>query len=436
MRMGLVLGLVTAVLAASAAAAVEKVALLIGNADYQHANRLENPINDVDALAESLRAIGFSVDVRNNLNRAALGDALLNFGQKARAADTALIFFSGHGMEIGGDNYLIPTDARLRRPGSERVEAIPLSLAVDATEGAERLSVVIVDACRNGAPGASRSGVSKGFRPVKARPGLAIAFSTAPGEPAWDGTGRMSPYTRALTEAIAADADTDVRLLFTSLGGETARYAGADQRPFARFGDMPRRGIVSLSGGAVAASAPEDDLSDLGAHVADALRRGDLVELFQLGWNLENGANGAPKDFAAALRLYAAACDRGGAEGCRGLGWMHDNGFGVAQDPRRAATFYGQACQGGDGAGCTNLGFLHEKGSGMAADMGEAVRLYRRGCALESAHGCHNLGVMYEAGLGVDRDRAEAIASYRKALGLLPDYAAPQERLRNLGETP
>lgn len=228
-------------LCASAAAGQERVALLIGNANYLQAPGLRNPRNDVRAMAQTLRDIGFDdVEIVDDLDLRAMGLALLAFQDKAGQADTALIFYSGHGMQIGDRNYLIPVDAEISRPGAERFEALPLEDVIEASRDARRLSVVILDACRNGAPGATRALIGRGFKPIENdRAALAIAFSTAPGEPAWDGDGDLSPYTTALTEALRARPDADIRKLFTSLGARTSALAGTRQSPYARFGELP-----------------------------------------------------------------------------------------------------------------------------------------------------------------------------------------------------
>jgi len=237
-RSALIFFLVVLIVAPSVAAE-DRIALLIGNADYDYTAQLKNPPNDVARVAEVLRNLGFEdedIETLTDLDEDALEDALVAFQAKAETADTALVFYSGHGMEINGQNYLIPIDAELRRSGAERAEAVSLDFAIEAVSAASRLSIVILDACRTGPPGPRGA---KGFVAVQAdRPGLAIAFSTRPGEVAWDGTGDTSPYTRALTEALIRAPNQDVRVLLTSLGSKTTQYAGGEQRPFARFGDM------------------------------------------------------------------------------------------------------------------------------------------------------------------------------------------------------
>lgn len=236
----------------SQVAAEQRVALLIGNADYEHAAQLANPGRDVRAMADVLDGLGFDVRALFDLDEDELERALARFEGQARGADTALIFYSGHGMEIGGRNYLIPTDASLRSPGDERAEAVDLRHAIEAVSFATRLSIVIVDACRNGAPGARGA---RGFLEETAAAGLVIAFSTAPGSIAYDGAGRLSPFTHALTERLSRNPNEDVRILFNSLGPDVRRFGGGDQEPYSRIGGLPQ-GNVSLIGSSGSPAPP------------------------------------------------------------------------------------------------------------------------------------------------------------------------------------
>ena len=179
--------LLSALAMAQEARGQDRVALLIGNAEYAHEDALRNPLNDVAAMKLALEALEFDVTVVENADERAMGRALQDFSRLAEGADTALIFFSGHGMEIRGRNYLIPVDARLQRETDARYEAVPLADALASASGASRLSIVIVDACRdNRFPAGSyqqgaRGGQSRGFHPVRAARGQLIAFATAPG---------------------------------------------------------------------------------------------------------------------------------------------------------------------------------------------------------------------------------------------------------------
>lgn len=233
--------------AVAAARADRRVALLIGNGAYAHTSTLANPENDVFAMSEALAALGFDVTVLKDAGRLAFGRALQDFQEQAEGVDTALIFYSGHGMEINGRNFLIPVDATLRREGDATLEALPMDMALNALSGATRLSALILDACRTHNFPSSERSTARGFAPVGARAGQVVVFSTEAGRVAYDGAGAMSPFTQALTEALAAQPHEDVRLLFTSLGARTSELAEAAQEPFARFGRFAQGVAMPLS---------------------------------------------------------------------------------------------------------------------------------------------------------------------------------------------
>lgn len=191
-----------------------RTALVIGNAVYANAS-LRNPVNDAEAVADSLRASGFQVTLRTNGSRRELTDALRQFFLTSLKSDVRLIFFAGHGIQSKGRNYLLPVDAQLLSENELAQQAI------DMSEFLERLAtlksgvnVVILDACRNNPFGAvtarladarvrSRSLIAPtaptGLAPMNAPGGTLVAFSTAPGSVALDGTSEAnSVYTKHL----------------------------------------------------------------------------------------------------------------------------------------------------------------------------------------------------------------------------------------------
>lgn len=270
-RFLLSLFLVCAAAPVFAADAAARVALVIGNSAYDWQSQLANPRLDANRMAETLERIGFEVTQHMDLGENDLERALAAFAEQADEADVALVYYSGHGMEIGGINYLIPVDARLSRERDARFEAVDLASVRASIAGAKKLKVVILDACRNNTFLPTTRGGSKGLGRIVAQAGEIIAYSTAPGTVTQDGEpGELSPYTRALSERLAADPMLDVRFLFTSLGRLTERYAGVAQRPYTEF----------------AAILPEGSLP-LGAEVGDdaeaafrlALQSGDPAKL-------------------------------------------------------------------------------------------------------------------------------------------------------------
>lgn len=130
-------------------AAAQKVALVIGNSDYASAGDLANPESDGALVARALREAGFDdVTVANDLDFSAFQATLRGFRDKARSADTALLYYAGHGIEGRGQNWLVPTDAALSREADLPYEAVELQLAMDALDGAQ-IKIAVLDACRN-----------------------------------------------------------------------------------------------------------------------------------------------------------------------------------------------------------------------------------------------------------------------------------------------
>jgi tetratricopeptide (TPR) repeat protein len=189
-----------------------RVALVIGNSEYRHAPKLNNPTNDETDLARVLSQLGFDVVARSNLNRHAMDDAIREFGRKLEGADLALFFYSGHGLQVGGKNYLVPIDAKLERAGDLALDTVEVSTVMAQMETEKRVNLVFLDACRDnplarslaGAPGARALTVRTGLASVQSAIGTMIVYATQPDNVAFDGMGqRNSPFTTALLKHIA-----------------------------------------------------------------------------------------------------------------------------------------------------------------------------------------------------------------------------------------
>lgn len=199
-----------------------RVALVIGNSRYRHAGLLANPENDARAIARALRQLGFAeVQDHYNLDRQSLIAALRQFGAAAENADWAVVYYAGHGLEIGGKNYLVPVDAKLEKEEDAEDEAVPVARLFDRIAGAKALKIVILDACRDNrlaARSAQRGArrnltIGRGLAKMDAESGTLIALAADPGMPAFDGTGPHSPYASALLRHIA-EPGLEVRLMF------------------------------------------------------------------------------------------------------------------------------------------------------------------------------------------------------------------------------
>ncbi len=186
-------------------AAPSKLALIIGNSDYQVAP-LVNPRNDAKLMAATLEDLGFEVLLREDLTYFEFGRVVANFGRSLEAAGedaVGLFYYAGHAVQANGENYLIPVDVDIQDELDLSVKAVSMDLVMKSISTASnRLNLVFLDACRNNPFKALSRSTGGGLARIDAPFGTLISYSTAPGAVALDGTGRNSPYTSALARAI------------------------------------------------------------------------------------------------------------------------------------------------------------------------------------------------------------------------------------------
>jgi uncharacterized caspase-like protein len=221
------------------AAAEKRVALVIGNSGYVHAPRLENPAKDAAAITELFRQAKFDViETRRDLGIVEMRRALRELSDKSRDADIAVVYYAGHGIEVEGSNYLIPTDAILERDRDAFDEAILLDRVLQAVEPAKQLRLVILDACRENPFNAtmrrtvaSRS-IGRGLAAVEPpKANTLIAFAAKSGSTASDGSGANSPFTSALLKHLTTPG-LDLRKAFGLVRDDVMRATNDRQEPF------------------------------------------------------------------------------------------------------------------------------------------------------------------------------------------------------------
>src|SRR5580704_7145216 len=190
---------------AAAVSAETRIALVIGNSEYS-SGPLPNPANDAKMIGDTLSSLGFEVIARRNADQNTMKRAIQEFGsrlEKGGPSAVGLFYYAGHGVQLNGRNYLIPTTAQIEREGDVEIEAVSADWVIEQMRYARnRLNIVILDACRNNPFTRSMRSVDHGLATMDAPAGILIAYSTAPGAVAADGTGRNSPYTEALTQAM------------------------------------------------------------------------------------------------------------------------------------------------------------------------------------------------------------------------------------------
>jgi len=237
-----------------------RVALVIGNSGYRNVPALPNPANDAADVAASLARLGFTVRRIINGTSEDMRVALRDFAPQARRSEMAVVFFAGHGIEIGGDNWLIPVDAELKEDIAAEQEAIALRSLVPIVGAASKLGLIILDACRNN-PFAARMqrsmpvrAVERGLTRVEPAGSVLVAFAAKEGTTASDGTGRNSPFTAALLRQIETPG-LEVNYLFRNVREAVLNATNLRQEPVV-YGALPSAEIYFKPGAKPAVAAP------------------------------------------------------------------------------------------------------------------------------------------------------------------------------------
>lgn len=215
------LGLAILVVAATIAGAVEqacaerRLALVVGNGSYAHAATLANPVNDANDIAAALKDVGFEVILGLDLDKRAFELKVRDFARTLAQADVGLVFYAGHGLQVGRVNYLVPVDARLESDRDLEFETIRLELILSQMEIARegKTNIVFLDACRDNpfsrslarAMGTRSAMLGRGLAQVQGGVGTFVSYATEPDKVALDGQGRNSPFTTALKKHIGAE---------------------------------------------------------------------------------------------------------------------------------------------------------------------------------------------------------------------------------------
>jgi hypothetical protein len=220
-------------------------ALVIGNAAYAGSNRLDNTINDANAISQKLRSMGFTVTTVTDANRLRLVQAMAQFKRSAASADLSLLFYAGHGVQIFGTNYILPTDVDQSDVAQATIQGVSLNSVVENfLPGKAKL--VFLDACRDNP--LQRSGdrsVSKGLAPISVAQGTLISYATKDGQTASDGVGaKNSPFTQALIQHL--DDPADIAVVLRKVREKVMQATGGKQQPW-EYG--------SLTGGELVLSA-------------------------------------------------------------------------------------------------------------------------------------------------------------------------------------
>lgn len=446
-----------------------RVALVIGNGAYASVGQLANPVKDAAAVAELLRRAGFDTTERHDVGAQAMRRALRDFADKARDADIAIAYFAGHGIEVGGTNYLLPVDAVLHRDLDVEDEGVPLERVSQVLGQTRRLRLVILDACRdnpfarNMRRGAMTRSVGSGLAQIEVTASdTLVAYAAKAGSTALDGDGANSPYTTALLKHLATPG-LDVRLAFGRVRDDVLAATGRRQEPFvygslggsemalvpvtarpapsseaasrewqdvkdatsiaaleafaARhradevYRDLARSRIAHLKRGQT--EAAQRRAADAEARMADSVA--DLGRLTRIATRYANG-DGVPQDWARARELYERAATRGSPVAMTSLAHVHLSGRGVPRDVAKGREWLEKAAQRNHAPAMNDLGVVFERGGpGIERDYAQARAWYEKAAAGGYARSMGNLATLYANGHGVPRDLGKAHELFLRA---------------------
>ena len=446
-------------IAAGPAFAENRLALVIGNSAY-NSNALANPVNDAKLMSATLSKLGFIVTTVLDADQKTMKRAMIDFSHKLREQDgVGLFYYAGHGVQVQGENYLVPIDAKIDNENDVPIETIAANEFLRTMESTKsRVNIIILDACRNDPFAHGTRALSRGLAIVQAPSGSIVAYSTSPGEVALDGVGANSPYAVSLAKAMQMKG-VKIEDVFKITRNGVADLTQKKQKPWENTslsGDFYFVEGAPDAGGSTVNSPPDPRLADLQAYddvkdstdvaaleafiaahpdsnFADVVKgklarlngtsapAGDQVAilepppadpnspegLFRRGRDLEAGKSGAA-DIESAIGFYRQAAKQGFAPAMTRLASAYFTGEGISADPQQGIELLHSAADKGDPNAITDLARHTLKGDGTPKNSNEAVSLYRRAASLGSAEAYAELGMMFKSGNGVAKSAADA----------------------------
>ena len=415
MRLGLVqsfllvvsIAVATPLVAQQAAetAVPKRVALVIGNSNYE-SEPLENPANDAELVARSLRSIGFTVTMRLNRTKFEMESDIDAVTADLRSGDAVFIYFAGHGLQLKNTNYLVPIDAVVTREFHVAQRCVEAEYLIAAMEDSgASLRVVVLDACRNNPFRSFTRSSKKGLAAVEAPEGTIIAYSTSPGSVALDGSGKNSPFAKHMAETI--DGEYPYGLEIANMFAKVARAVRKEtgQRAF-----VTRDVSMDPFFLKPAIASRENPISG----------GSKTVQPFESYYDLED------------FELVRKHAELGFAEAQAQLGHLYSEGIGTDIDEAQAFQWYQKAAAQGSARAMSNLSLLFEEGKVVKKDLKESVRLCRLAASKGYPLAKYNMGVNYENGTGVEKDFVQAAHWYQAAARM--DRIHPNDRTQSYAQ--
>ena len=383
--------------------AADRIALVVGMSQYRSVVTLDNTVNDARGVSDTLVGIGFEVTTLLDATGAEFREAIDAFAFRSETADLALIYFAGHGVEVQGENYLIPVDADIKSNRDVQRQAISLRELLASVNNARKMRIVILDSCRNNPFGGAldlevvaevqattgtRSAGDGGLAAASPDRGTLVAYAARDGEVALDGTGSNSPFALALMKTLPKPG-LEISLMFRQVRDEVLSATGNLQEPHT-YG--------SLSGTPFYLSGPDAD--------GDVIQNADL----KVAWS------GIRPEQEAQL---AALADQGDTRSMVGLAYMRLNKDDTRYQPDEAAALLRRAAEAGSAEAQFELAQLYEVGLGVETSIPRSLELYQAAAAQDFPDALNDLGFFYFQGeMGLARDIQKGLGYFERAANL------------------
>lgn len=439
------------------AAAADRVALVIGNAAYRTQHALANPANDATDVGAMFRRLGFDVVEGIDLDGAGLKAKIKEFRDRLGEGSLAVFYYSGHGMQIDGHNFIIPVDAKIESPEDVRLETVDMELILQLMRARDRVAVVVLDACRDNPFARSLRRIAKpgtraaesaygGLAEMKTTVGSVIVYATDPGNVALDGDGRNSPFTESFLKN-APQPGVEISKLIKRVRLDVVQATGSKQVPWDSStlvndvylaGEPTPAAIAPVAGTApaaptttagatvLAARSPSEATAPAPAAVPAASVPAEPTAAAlcdRLATDVQDTLRN--RDVAPVRTVDTAraipACEKAVGEDPKTLRLADQLGRAYLKAERYADALrvFKDAAGRGSPYASNEVGYLYYRGfGGLKKDYARARPWFEKAASLGVPVAMSNLSFMYAHGIGTERDPAKAVAWVNRGVAL------------------
>lgn len=424
---------------ATGSLAAERIALVVGMSNYQYIGTLKNTVNDAKIISKTLDGIGFDVTILLDASHDELRRTIDEFSFQSETADLALIYFAGHGVEVQGENFLVPIDANAKSNKDIQRNSVSLKDFMKSVDRARKMRIVILDSCRNNPFGdgldpiqstqtttdnssnATRGG-SSGLAPASPDRGTLVAFAARDGQVALDGLGNNSPFATALADKLSQPG-LEISLMFRQIRDqvlsetrnlqEPHTYGSLSGTPFFLAGPTQKQLSAQINDRSTAWSEIRPSQEQ---QLAVLARGGDTRSMLGLAYMRLNPEE-TRYNPAEAVKLLKQAALAGSAEAQFELAKLYETGIGLEQNQISALEFYQQSADQDFADAINDLGFMHYQGGlGLMPNPQKALTFFARAADLRHPQAMFNFAALIDDGLVADKGPADAAGYLYDAL--------------------